>query len=41
LADTLRMAWADEELRKRLQFILLIFAVYAFGVPRACPDPGI
>ena len=40
LADTLRMAWADEELRKRLQFILMIFAVYALGVHIPVPIPG-
>lgn len=40
LSDTLRLAWADEELRRRLQFIMMIFAVYAFGVHVPVPIPG-
>ncbi|MES1228361.1 MAG: preprotein translocase subunit SecY [Armatimonadota bacterium] len=40
LADTMRMAWQDPDLRKRLQFILLIFVVYAFGVHVPVPIPG-
>ena len=41
LADTFRLAWADQDLRKRLQFILFIFAVYSFGVHVPVPVPGI
>jgi len=41
LIQTLRLAWADEDLRGRLQFILLILAVYALGVNVPVPVPGI
>lgn len=40
LADTLRLAWQDADLRARLQFILMIFAVYALGVHVPVPIPG-
>jgi preprotein translocase subunit SecY len=40
LADTLRLAWQDPELRGRLQFIFMIFAVYALGVHVPVPIPG-
>jgi preprotein translocase subunit SecY len=40
LIETLRLAWADEDLRGRLQFILLILAVYALGVNVPVPVPG-
>ncbi|RYG29633.1 preprotein translocase subunit SecY, partial [bacterium] len=32
LAETFRLAWADPELRARLQFVLLMFAVFTLGV---------
>jgi preprotein translocase subunit SecY len=41
LFDTLRLAWADEELRGRLQFILLILVVYVLGVNIPVPIPNI
>lgn len=41
LFETLRLAWADDDLRSRLQFILLILAVYAIGVNIPVPVPGI
>ncbi|MCW5940368.1 MAG: preprotein translocase subunit SecY [Fimbriimonadaceae bacterium] len=41
LADTLRLAWSDEDLRGRLQFVLMIFAVYALGVHVVVPVPGV
>lgn len=40
LADTFRMAWADEDLRARLIFVLTVFAVYAAGVHIPTPVPG-
>ncbi len=41
LSDTLRLAWADEELRRRLTFVLIVFAVYALGVHVPVPIRGI
>ncbi|MBS1724122.1 MAG: preprotein translocase subunit SecY [Armatimonadetes bacterium] len=41
LADTLRLAWADEDLQARMKFILLIFAIYALGVHVPVPIPGV
>lgn len=41
LADTLRLAWADEDLQGRLKFIILIFAIYALGVHVPVPIPGV
>ncbi|MBS1715361.1 MAG: preprotein translocase subunit SecY [Armatimonadetes bacterium] len=40
LADTLRLAWADDDLQARLKFVLLVFAVYALGVHVPVPIPG-
>lgn len=40
LADTLRLAWADPDLRQRLMFVLFIFGVYALGIQVAIPVPG-
>jgi preprotein translocase subunit SecY len=40
LADTLRLAWADPELRGRLMFVLMIFGVYALGIQIQIPIPG-
>lgn len=41
LTDSLRLAWADPDLRRRLQFVLFVFGVYAFGVHVPVPVPGI
>jgi preprotein translocase subunit SecY len=41
LVDTLRLAWADPDLRARIQFVLLVFAVFALGVHIPVPVPGI
>ena len=41
LFETLRLAWADEDLRRRLSFILLIFGIYVLGVNVPVPVPGI
>lgn len=41
LFETLRLAWADEDLRRRLSFILLIFCIYVLGVSVPVPVPGI
>jgi preprotein translocase subunit SecY len=41
LVDTLRLAWADEDLRSRILFVLFMFAVFALGVHIAVPIPGI
>ena len=41
LVDTLRLAWADEDLRSRILFVLFMFAVFALGVHIPVPIPGI
>lgn len=41
LADTFRLAWADPELRGRIQFVLGVFAVYALAVHVPVPIPGV
>ncbi len=41
LADTFRLAWADEDLRTRLKFVLMVFAIYALGVHIQVPIPGV
>jgi preprotein translocase subunit SecY len=41
LVDTLRLAWADDDLRSRIMFVLLMFAVFALGVHIPVPIPGI
>ena len=41
LVDTLRQAWADEDLRSRMLFVLFMFAVFALGVHIPVPIPGI
>lgn len=40
LVDTLRLAWADPDLRQRILFVLFIFGVYALGVHIPVPIPG-
>lgn len=39
--ETLRQAWADDELRPRIRFVLWIFFAYAVGVHIPVPIPGI
>jgi preprotein translocase subunit SecY len=41
LNDTFRLAWADEDLRPRILFILLMFGLYALGVHIPVPIPGV
>lgn len=41
LMETLRLAWADEEIRRRLMFVFFIFGVYAFGTHVPVPIPGL
>jgi preprotein translocase subunit SecY len=41
LVDTLRLAWADEDLRSRIMFVLFVFGVFALGVHIPVPVPGI
>lgn len=41
LFELLRLAWADEDLRARLQFILLVLVIYVIGVNVTVPVPGI
>jgi preprotein translocase subunit SecY len=41
LFDTMRLAWADPDLRQRLTFVLFMFAVYALGIHIQVPIPGI
>lgn len=40
LSDTLRLAWADPDLRQRLTFVIGIFLIYALGVHVPVPIPG-
>jgi len=41
LLETLRLAWADPDIKQRLLFVLGIFAVYTLGVHIPVPMPGI
>lgn len=41
LTETIRLAWADPELRQRLLFVLMMFGVFAFGVHVQVPIPGL
>lgn len=41
LIETLRLAWADNELRQRILFVLAMFAVFALGVHVPVPVPGL
>lgn len=41
LMQTLKLAWADEELRQRMLFVLIVFVVYSFGVHIPVPIPGL
>ena len=38
---TLKLAWADPDLRQRILFVLTMFAVYTLGVHVQVPIPGI
>lgn len=41
LLETLRLAWADPEIRQRLIFVLAVFAVYALGTHVPVPIPNV
>lgn len=41
LVDTLRQAWADDDLRSRILFVLFVFGVFALGIHIPVPIPGI
>jgi preprotein translocase subunit SecY len=41
LADTLRLAWADPDLKGRILFVLMVFGVYALGVHVPVPIAGV
>ncbi|HWD38680.1 MAG TPA: preprotein translocase subunit SecY [Fimbriimonas sp.] len=41
LAETLRLAWADPELRSRILFVLFMFGVFTLGVHIPVPIPGV
>lgn len=40
LLETMRLAWADEDIRQRLGFMLKIFALFAAGIHIPVPIPG-
>jgi preprotein translocase subunit SecY len=41
LLETMRLAWADPDLRARITFVLVMFAVFALGTHVPVPIPGI
>jgi preprotein translocase subunit SecY len=41
LAETIRLAWADPDLRQRITFVMLMFGVFALGVHVPVPIPGL
>jgi preprotein translocase subunit SecY len=41
LTETIRLAWADPDLRQRILFVLTMFAVFALGVHVPVPIPGV
>ena len=41
LVETLRLAWADPEIRQRLIFVLFVFAVFALGTHVPVPIPNV
>lgn len=41
LAETFRLAWADEELRPKILFVIFVFAVFALGINIPVPIPGV
>ncbi len=40
LIETLRLAWADPDIRQRLRFVLFVLAVYCLGIHIPTPIPG-
>ncbi len=40
LTQIFRLAWEDEDLRTRIKFVLLMFAVFALGIHISVPIPG-
>lgn len=41
LLETIRLSWADPELRQRIGFVLMMFAVFCLGVHIPVPVPGL
>ncbi len=41
LVETVRGAWDDPDLRSRIQFVLLMFAVFTLGIHIPVPVPGL
>lgn len=41
LTEIFRLAWADSDLRARLTYVLMMFAVFALGVHIPVPVPGL
>ncbi|MFN3682493.1 MAG: preprotein translocase subunit SecY [Fimbriimonadaceae bacterium] len=41
LTETLRLAWADPDLRAKILFVLAMFGVFSFGVHIPVPIPGV
>jgi preprotein translocase subunit SecY len=41
LTETIRLAWADPDLRQRILFVLYMFGVFALGVHVPVPIPGV
>lgn len=41
LMETLKLAWADPDIRDRLKFVLFCFGVFALGIHIPVPIPGI
>ena len=41
LLETIRLSWADPELRQRITFVLMMFAVFTLGVHIPVPVPGL
>lgn len=41
LAEMIRLAWADPDLRARITFVLMMFGVFALGVNVPVPIPGL
>lgn len=41
LVETIKLAWADPDLRSRITFVLFMFGVFALGVHVPVPIPGV
>jgi preprotein translocase subunit SecY len=41
LTQIFRLAWEDDDLRARIKFLLLMFAVFALGIHVPVPTPGL